>query len=59
VDVENTEPNLLIDQFEVTTSDATLPFNLVNNNGLWPAGTYKVEIYLNGTLDRTLEFQVQ
>ena len=59
VDVENTDPNLLIDQFETTTSDATLPFNLVNNNGLWPSGSYKVEIYLNGTLDRTLEFQVQ
>lgn len=59
VDVENTEPNLLIDEFEITTSDAVLPFNLVNNNGLWPVGSYKAEIYLNGTLDRALDFQVQ
>ena len=59
VNVENTEPNLVIDEYEVTTSDATLPFNLVNNSGIWPPGTYKVEIYLNGTLDRTLDFEVQ
>lgn len=59
VNVENTEPNLLIDEYEVTTGDATLPFNLVNNTGLWPRGSYKAEIYLNGTLDRTLDFEVQ
>jgi hypothetical protein len=59
VNVENTEPNTLIDQYELTTTDATLPFNLVNNQGLWPRGTYKAEIYLNGTLDRTLDFEVQ
>ena len=59
VEVENTEPNLLIDEFELTTSDALLPFNLVSNAGLWPSGAYKAEIYLNGTLDRTLDFVVQ
>ena len=59
VNVENTEPNLLIDEYEVATGDATLPFNLVNNTGLWPRGTYKAEIYLNGSLDRTLDFEVQ
>ena len=59
VDVENTEPNLLIDEFEITTGDAMLPFSLTSNSGIWPRGTYKVELYLNGTLDRTLDFQVQ
>jgi len=59
VNVENTEPNTLIDEYELTTTDAILPFNLVNSQGRWPPGTYKVEIYLNGTLDRTLDFEVQ
>lgn len=27
--------------------------------GPWPAGAYKVELYLNGTLVHTLEFSVQ
>ena len=25
----------------------------------WPVGKYKVEVYLNDVLDRTLEFSVQ
>lgn len=58
VNAQDTEPNLLIDQVEITSSDGIIPFNLTNN-GLWPLGTYKVEIYLNGTLDRTLNFEVQ
>lgn len=58
VDVEGTDPNLLIDQSELTLGDGTATFNLANDQ-LWPTGTYKVELYLNGELDRTLEFQVQ
>jgi len=33
-------------------------FQLTNDNG-WPAGSYKVEFYLNGALSQTLEFKVQ
>lgn len=33
-------------------------FKLSNDSG-WPAGSYKVELYLNGTLTQTLEFTVQ
>jgi uncharacterized lipoprotein YbaY len=58
VDAQDTEPNMLIDQTETTSGDAVIPFNLTNN-GIWPLGTYKAEIYLNGTLDRTLDFEVQ
>jgi len=58
VNAQDTEPNLLIDQVETTGGDGIIPFNLTNN-GLWPLGTYKAEIYLNGTLERTLEFEVQ
>ncbi|NLG71597.1 MAG: hypothetical protein GX495_06100 [Chloroflexi bacterium] len=58
VDVEGTEPNLFIDGTELTSSDAILTFNLTND-GLWPSGTYKVDLYLNDKLERTIEFQVQ
>ncbi len=58
VNAQDTEPNMLIDQVEITGGDGIIPFNLTNN-GLWPLGTYKAEIYLNGTLDRTLNFEVQ
>jgi hypothetical protein len=58
VDTHDFEPNLLLDQVELTTSDSAIPFKLTNES-LWSIGTYKVEIYLNDTLDRTLEFQVQ
>lgn len=59
VNVEGTDPNTMIDEFETTSADATLPFSLTSNSGTWPTGTFKVEIYLNGTLDRTLDFEVQ
>jgi hypothetical protein len=58
VNVENTDPNFKIDEVETTSGDATIPFNLTNNQ-FWPLGTYKVEIYLNDTLDKTLDFEVQ
>jgi hypothetical protein len=59
VEVEGEQPDLLIDQSEITAGDQNVfTFNLTNN-GLWPAGKYKVDIYLNDKLDQTLEFQVQ
>lgn len=59
VDVEGEEPNTQIDEAE-TTSDGNnvLTFNLTIDTA-WPVGKYKVDLYLNGTLDRTLEFEVQ
>jgi hypothetical protein len=59
VDVEGEQPDLLIDEAEITAGEQdTFTFNL-SNEGLWPLGQYKVEIYLNDELDQTLEFQVQ
>ncbi|MEJ5201954.1 MAG: hypothetical protein WHV66_06930 [Anaerolineales bacterium] len=59
VNVEGEQPNLLIDQAEITAgNESTFTFNL-QNNGLWPKGNYKVDLYLNDNLDRTLEFEVQ
>ena len=58
VEVEGADPNTAIDETELTTGSGNLVFQL-NNNGLWPVGRYKVDLYLNGELDRTLEFDVQ
>ena len=59
VDAENVKPNTLIDEYEVTSADSTLPFNLVSNNGPWPKGAYRARVYLNGWPVRTLNFEVQ
>ena len=59
VAVDGEDPNT-----EINTTDATVGtldsfvFNL-SNDGLWPPGQYKVDIYLNDELDQTLEFSVQ
>jgi hypothetical protein len=58
VDVENTPANTLIDEVTTTSSDGTVPFSLVND-GIWPLGTYKVDLFLNDKLTKTLEFSVQ
>ncbi|MBN1311674.1 MAG: hypothetical protein JXB30_09660 [Anaerolineae bacterium] len=59
VDAEGEDPNLEMDQSELTiVNENVLTFSL-SNEGLWPSGTYKVDLYLNDELDRTLEFTVQ
>jgi len=50
--------NTVIDEIEITTEDAVVPF-ILSNEGPWPTGSYKVEIYLNGELDRTIRFKVK
>jgi hypothetical protein len=58
VEAEGVEPNFFIDEAELTGGSNTLHFELSNDN-LWPEGKYKVDLYLNGELERTLEFEVQ
>jgi hypothetical protein len=59
VDVEGEDANTKIDEAETTANGQNIfTFNLAND-GLWPTGKYKVDLYLNGTLDRTLDFEVQ
>lgn len=58
VAAEGFAPNIFLDETELTSSDATLKFEL-SNTDLWPIGTYKVELFLNDELDTILEFQVQ
>ena len=57
VEAEGVEPNYPLDETELTSGDADLHFEL-SNDMLWPVGNYKVELYLNGELDQTLEFEV-
>ena len=58
VDVEGVEPNFVIYETEFTSGSNVVTFDLSNNN-LWPLGRYRVEIYLNGKLDKTLDFEVR
>ena len=62
VNAADTEPNL---EFQTQMLDiteesftGTIYFQLSNDEG-WPAGQYKVDLYLNGTLAQTAEFNVQ
>jgi len=59
VDAEETDPNLVINETEFISSDGLIHFDLENTDYLWPIGEYKVDIYLNDTLDRTLTFYVE
>jgi hypothetical protein len=62
VNAADTDPNL---EFQAQTLDiteedfsGTIYFQLSNDEG-WPAGQYKVDLYLNSTLAQTAEFSVQ
>jgi len=55
---EAAEPNLLIDEVTLETGSGQAIFDLAND-GLWPSGQYKVELFLDGEPDRTLDFIVQ
>ena len=57
VDVAEVTPNTLLDDVTLMGGSGRLTFDLENENP-WPAGEYKVEIFLNDVLDRTLTFQV-
>lgn len=59
VDAQETEKNLILTETEITTGSGLVHFQLENPEYLWPVGAYKVDIYLNDTLDKTLTFEVQ
>jgi|OpeIllAssembly_1097287.scaffolds.fasta_scaffold703809_2 hypothetical protein len=63
VEVADTEPNLLLDEADITIDEDTsyslyfyFPPPL---DGQWPVGSYKVEVYFNGALNATVPFTVQ
>ncbi len=58
VQVEGADANTALDSTEMQSGDGVVHFKLTNNTP-WPAGKYKVDLFLNDKLDRTVEFQVQ
>jgi hypothetical protein len=61
VDVEGVKPNLKIDESSITADESgQLTFDLTND-GPWPVGEYKVDLFLNDDEEpaRTLEFEAQ
>jgi hypothetical protein len=58
VEVEGEDPNLEITVTDTTVGENdTFTFNLTNDM-LWPSGDYKVDLYVDGELSRTLEFSI-
>lgn len=58
VEAEGVDPNFVIDEAELTSGSGVLQFDL-SNDKLWPVGKYKVDLYLNNELNRSLDFEVQ
>lgn len=58
VQVEGYDGETYLDEAVLTSGDGALTFEMSNAN-LWPIGVYKVDLYLNDTLDRTLQFEVR
>jgi hypothetical protein len=58
VDVDGVDFDTVIDEATLTTGDGRLTFD-PSTDSLWPAGNYKVDVYLNDNLARTLEFSVE
>lgn len=60
VDVEGENPNTRIDEANITSGSGQLTFDLTND-GPWPVGGYRVDLFLNDEQEpeRSLEFEVQ
>ena len=58
VEIDTGESNVNLGEKELTSGSGQLYFQLSNQN-LWPTGKYKVDVYLNGELNQTLNFEVQ
>ena len=56
--VEGVEPGYVIDEVEITTGLPVVTFDLSNDN-LWPTGSYQVDLFLNGELDQSVNFEVR
>jgi hypothetical protein len=61
--VPGVDPNFFIDESTIDVSDetfnGTIYFYFEPPTDGWPAGTYKVEVYFNGTLNSTVNFTIQ
>ena len=59
VSAEGYDENSEIDSAEITGSDDSYYFSLDRAADTWPVGQYKIDLYINGNLVETVEFQVQ
>jgi len=59
VDVPDVDPNFVIEETSTTSNGNDLITFDLSNDTTWPTGSYKVDIYLNDKLDRSLEFTVE
>ncbi|GIK55029.1 MAG: PDZ domain-containing protein [Chloroflexi bacterium] len=57
VNAEGAPPDTHLDDVELTSGSGTLTYDL-KNDGPWPVGDYKVDLYLNNELNQTLTFKV-
>jgi hypothetical protein len=59
VAVAGNEPSVLYESPLTLNSGENIAHFILTNDQPWPAGSYKVDVYLNDKLDRTLEYQVE
>ena len=64
INVENTEPNLMFDEANINIDQDGFDGNVYFYypppvDGVWPKGTYKVEIYYNDVLIDTADFSIE
>ncbi|MBN1201962.1 MAG: hypothetical protein JXJ20_08920 [Anaerolineae bacterium] len=58
VEVEGQEPDTVLGEYKIESGNGTITFEFSPETE-WPVGTYKVELYLDGDEEETLEFTVQ
>jgi len=56
---EGYESNSEIDSAEITGGSNTYYFSLDRSGDSWPVGKYKIDLYIDGKMVQTVEFEVQ
>jgi hypothetical protein len=59
VSAEGYTSNSEIDSAEITGSDNTYYFSLDRSGDSWPVGKYKIDLYVDGNLVQTVNFEVK
>jgi hypothetical protein len=59
VSAEGYDSNSEIDSAEITGGDNTYYFSLDRGADNWPVGKYKIDLYIDGELVQTIDFEVQ
>ena len=59
VSAEGYDSNSEIDSAEITGSDNSYYFSLDRSGDSWPVGKYKIDLYIDGKMVDTVEFEVQ